>query len=302
MRNIIIFLLMLMPFTCYSQNILDIGTIWYEFEEDEGIWTANRHSYVKKQVIADTLIGSHQYYVLQNIHLDSVLNQMQGTIVSVSVSIDYTYWRDSAHKMYRYIPATGTDSLCYDFTRQVNDYMVPNYTNCLINYIDTIYIGSLALKRFRRDSVSDPFSDFYATMIEGIGMLSSLENPFVCGAIFEETRAICCYTNQYGTISFSQNYAWLPQMCGMSLVNETQVNPISVIVYPNPSQSVFSILTDEVMKNGNAMLFNSLGDKVLEMPIEGKETVIYTSSLGKGVYLLCISNLSGIASFKVLVE
>ncbi len=301
MKKRFTFFYLLFPIFAFSQNVLGLGTTWYEYFEDTGIWSAVRHNYLKTIVISDTIIANHNYFVLQNIHLDSVINQMQGNVTSVSVSIDYSYWRDSMHRFYHYIPATGTDSLCYDFTKQVGDFMIPNNSNCQIGYIDTVYLGAIPLKRFKRDSLPNPFSDIFSTMIEGIGMLSGFERPFVCATLLEETRAICCYSNQYGTLNISQGYNWLPQMCGLSLGNENESEPISVLVFPNPSEGKCWVISEKTLIGGNIQLFDGLGNKVLEMPIQAKESLINTGNLSKGIYFLRINAFAKTLEYKLSV-
>lgn len=78
-------------------------------------------------------------------------------------------------------------------------------------------------------------------------------------------------------------------------IEETSVNIATV--YPNPSNGTLTVDTEE---NGVVMVYNTAGQMVYTIGIEGK-TVLNLSNLEKGTYLLVLTNSFGESSKQVIV-
>ena len=78
-------------------------------------------------------------------------------------------------------------------------------------------------------------------------------------------------------------------------IEESSVNIATV--YPNPSNGTLTVDTEE---NGVVMVYNTAGQMVYTIGIEGK-TVLNLSNLEKGTYLLVLTNSFGESSKQVIV-
>ena len=81
----------------------------------------------------------------------------------------------------------------------------------------------------------------------------------------------------------------------MRIIEESSVNIATV--YPNPSNGTLTVDTEE---NGVVMVYNTAGQMVYTIGIEGK-TVLNLSNLEKGTYLLVLTNNFGESSKQVIV-
>jgi len=74
-----------------------------------------------------------------------------------------------------------------------------------------------------------------------------------------------------------------------------------VLIYPNPSNSVFTTKATNSEKIENIIIFNLLGNKVVEMKINKEEQVtIDISSLISGQYFVQISTANGVQNKKII--
>lgn len=284
--------------TCFSfgQNLLDSTVVWYEFHNYTSTGNALSHSYTKREVIGDTLIAGNQYFILQSTTLDSFVNYMQGGTVFVNLYTNYSYWREENQAFYRYLTYTfnnttiSEDQLWYNFDLQIGSLFDSTDMSCVVNYIDTLYLGNAPLRRYSRDSITNSFNDIFSVLIEGIGPLVGFEQHAqgCWGIPIGEEHHLCCYSRGGQTISFSDTYTWLPQLCNMSVTSEKPNPPISFVIFPNPAQEKLSILTEKAYENGKIRLVNILGNPVIETEIQGKSSVLDLKNLSKGMYFLSI--------------
>ncbi len=94
--------------------------------------------------------------------------------------------------------------------------------------------------------------------------------------------------------------AW--NSCGMkedSLVNLTSGintlnrNNFSMTYYPNPFTQTLTIEFDKVMKNAEIYLFDLVGKQVLHKALSGEQTIINTSAIENGIYIMKVVSGDG---------
>lgn len=97
----------------------------------------------------------------------------------------------------------------------------------------------------------------------------------------------------------------LYQLPNPTLTSLTSKAPIAKFsVYPNPSSGKFVISLDNNFSTQSTTLslFNAVGQKISEYPINSLETEIEANTLENGIYYLTISSTSGLSSTKLLVD
>jgi PKD repeat protein len=75
-----------------------------------------------------------------------------------------------------------------------------------------------------------------------------------------------------------------------------------VKVFPNPVQKILNVNIDHATSETELKLFNMIGEVVYSAKISGNKTSIDVSSFSKGIYTLAVSNASGKAMHKIVVE
>jgi hypothetical protein len=76
-----------------------------------------------------------------------------------------------------------------------------------------------------------------------------------------------------------------------------------VSIYPNPSSDSFKIQLSNEIDNGELVLINSLGQKVIEQKIKQGENEIVIEKISKGSYHYIISkNKQQICGGKLIIE
>ncbi len=90
--------------------------------------------------------------------------------------------------------------------------------------------------------------------------------------------------------------------CVTGITSEANTN-FTIQLYPNPSNVAFNLKIEPELENGEIILYNSLGQKVLEYKIQYKENNILLNFLSKGLYSYIINqNNQLIYKGKLLIE
>ena len=84
-------------------------------------------------------------------------------------------------------------------------------------------------------------------------------------------------------------------------IEVTKIN-LSIFAYPNPTKDILKLIIDNTYLTGlNFQLFDISGKQLEVKNISDRETLINTSNLSKGAYLLYVNNASKtIKSFKII--
>ncbi|MDR3338703.1 MAG: T9SS type A sorting domain-containing protein [Candidatus Symbiothrix sp.] len=96
----------------------------------------------------------------------------------------------------------------------------------------------------------------------------NLDNPRTVNVTADIT-----YTAQFATCNSSAIEAVSAQLSGIS-------------IYPNPIENTLHVIADREIRNGTLTLFDMTGKLVARQEMRGSQAVINTQSLGKGVYIL----------------
>ena len=83
-------------------------------------------------------------------------------------------------------------------------------------------------------------------------------------------------------------------------VKENTQSIAGLFIYPNPSNSTVSIKVDELNKNMNYSVVNTMGQLVLQGKLTNLVTTLNVSSLATGVYIINVTTENGSNSVKLI--
>ena len=86
-------------------------------------------------------------------------------------------------------------------------------------------------------------------------------------------------------------------------VSEIPHNPVHFVIYPNPAlNGQVTIKIDASTDKSSMKLYDLSGRKVLETLLSSSSTILDVSSLKRGMYIVRVTNTSGIYSQKLMIE
>ncbi len=89
----------------------------------------------------------------------------------------------------------------------------------------------------------------------------------------------------YNMTSFGDGDAFIVKLDNTTIgIKEHENYAYSYYVFPNPNSGSFNILIDNEIKNGEIILFNTIGQKVFEQTVFQGLNTINTSNLAQGLY------------------
>ncbi len=81
-------------------------------------------------------------------------------------------------------------------------------------------------------------------------------------------------------------------------INTTGINEISLQsskIYPNPGNGLFSIISENGFEKAEAVIYNTIGEKIYTAQLNSVKTEIDLSTQAKGIYFYDVINEKGIA-------
>lgn len=152
-----------------------------------------RHSFIKYYIDGDTLIINKWYYKLYLLGRDSIVCP-DTTKIKNYTRFFMAIREDYSKRIYYYHAYGNTERLLWDFNIEMGDTI---RKNCVIEKIDTIWLGTMPLKRFYC-SCSDN-----NIIIEGVGANTGLFNPYYCSLLFEGGRRLISFKRQNNLLQIS---------------------------------------------------------------------------------------------------
>lgn len=288
---------------CYSisldaqpvYNYLDNSSEWRYFSSD--ISTAT-YSWTTEYFDGDTIINGITYYKKYIIRKDSSL---QTGDVTISQPIARPFIRENAELQFISTWGDGTEWVSEDFSLTIGDFFP--WISCPIFSIDTVYLGTTALKRYAPET--PPIQDVDA-YVEGIGNTG----PFCTTGIDGFSHHVC-YSKANDTISFNPNIYNFPIPCN-SFVNplrtdiptslDQSLGQTSFKIYPNPARN--NIIIQHRLKSPVEIRIYDISGTLRQQHhnvVSGKGLSI--EGLAKGFYILgYYSDNSLIESAKLIKE
>ena len=179
---------------------------------------------------------------------------------------------NSSHKIYESIDG-GTNWLNITATG------LPNLpVNCIVyqhSTNDDLYVGTDVGVYYKNNTMTDwvPFMNGLPNVI-----VKELEIHYTEGTISAATfgRGVWKSTLNTQPLSISEN------------------NIKSFDIYPNPATEQITInITSNIINNLTATIYSITGQSILEKEVSSTSTVINTTNLAKGYYILKLSNKKG---------
>ena len=274
----------------------DSTTQWREYEGGwNGLYGYSHH--YTHYFDGDTTIGSKQYYKQQTLRLDSVFGMWPST---GTASFRSGYIReDSTHKVWYYDLSKSQEALLFDYGVAVKPGDTFQYYNCTVGHIDSVYLGSMPLKRVRPLINNDSLL-WTRGWVEGIGWTGP-----VCGTGIEGNRFMVCHMRQGQTLGFSSKVScnsFLEPVYSKPVIHdksnradkiEHYGNPTTSVtgengsnrlhVYPNPATDALHV-KGHSNKAGKIVITDIAGRNVMELAYKGGDLVIPVSGLAPGCY------------------
>ncbi len=255
----------------------------------------NHFTYVERFSEQSTIINDKEYFeILQSTN-------------EIDWEAKGTYYREENRRYYRITPFQSEDQLIYDFGLSVMDTFVyegfSQPDTLIVTEIDSIEVldGSMR-KRIKLRCLNDPDSSWYGITewIEGIGNIwRELSNDsWYCGTDGGGDHLLCYYCNDDMLLV---NDFWGGE-CNIVPVQNIPVT--NVKLYPNPTRGQIIIESTESLANHSIVLYNMLGEKVLEQKLSIGNMNIDISSLPRGIltYQIFDEYLSPIKAGKLVSE
>ncbi len=169
----------------------------------------NYVSHFQYYINGDTTIGNYSYFKLYRTGVDSIIPINSGS-PTASSSNYYTgaLREDNTKKFYFIYQGQSMEYMLFDFNLTVGSYLQDNQGNnqcnspaLMVQSYDTVYLGTIPLKRFYMDNST------IKCIIEGVGSEGGLiEQGSMC-LLFESYSTLICYKTDYNRLSVNSNYS-----------------------------------------------------------------------------------------------
>ncbi|MEO6832103.1 MAG: T9SS type A sorting domain-containing protein [Chitinophagaceae bacterium] len=258
-----------------------------------GFYATN--SYYTHYFDGDSLIGSNWYYRQYEYRLDSIFDWNGFIDTLTRLQAMYFVREDSSHKIWLFNPAIGYDILQNDWGNMQAIGDTFQYSgNCVVAQVDSVYLGSMALKRVRPAYNNDSIN-FTRGDVEGVGRTGT-----VCGLGAHSVRFAVCFSKQGNSVLLSHRipcnsflapvYTHHYGDSGAHPVIVSTLSPAnSFKIYPNPATNEIRI---ERSEGGfcELQIFDVTGRKMLVRNCPDRVIRIDVSALPSGRYYLRLGN------------
>jgi hypothetical protein len=256
----------------YTPFHLDIGTSWVTQGYNSSGTGTTGYLDVKSTVVSDTVISSFHYYIITSIRKHSGFNMITYKLP------DTTFLRnDTANKkVYAYI--NNSDSLIYDFDKQIGDTLFPTLPGNFSVVVDTIgmitYYG-IQYKFYGQKPITTD-----QILIEGLGT----KFGFVLHAYspgFESGYFTKCIKYQGQAL-----YGDSSNTCDVITGVLEYSNQDNILIYPNPSKDYLQFNIPFVSNNVNVSVYSIIGSLLGTYNKINLNSRIDISPLDKGTYII----------------
>jgi hypothetical protein len=288
MKQLVIF-----PFFCFLWSFGFTQTnVYYPLPTQNTYWrekeSGNCSSFCRDYqnfTAGDTLIGGKSYTKIWQ------SGYMMGTnyygyctgIIAWYYSYLYKAIRNDSvnKKVYVFDFFYNTETLLYDFNLQLGDTVPVSFSSGYVSAIDSVLVGSSYHKRFTISEVNHSLMDQY--LIEGIGSTSGLLK--LVTFCFECCSDLGCVKQDGNTI-----YQRIGPCNIITGTSNKLVPDFSCKISPNPCEGLVKIHFYPQAENVSLLLYNELGQIVMQKYNLSNEQDIDLASLKAGFYYYNVRN------------
>jgi Secretion system C-terminal sorting domain len=283
--------------TLYS-NYLDITSEWRNIS---GGWNgfSDYSNYTTTYFDGFETINGKVYYKQYSKNLYSTTT-FSGTPISELTLSGPTYVReDATGKFYRVNPSNlSVETIFFDnqqiLNTQVGDIFPYPGAVCNVQSIETIYLGSIPLKKINGSVISTQTGS-----IEGIGHIG-----LACGIGNEYASNLNCYSKQGVNIQFGTvncNSFPVPLRVYLS-VSSNLTTEKDIKIYPNPSNGNFKIKSLSNLESEKYKIYDICGLIIKEGIIKETEEEIDITNYSNGIYIIKIIGENSSERKKIIKE
>jgi len=299
MKKLLTSIFLLFQFSLFAQiQWAQVGTIWYY--DNIGVSSV---SYVKYEVVKDTLLGGKQAGKIQK-----TSKSYEGKIVNLGVEFTYMenkkvyFWNKNHYYLLYDFGAKEGDSWTLK-TFVSNHCTQDTVSRVIVKKIEKKVIDGFTFNAFT--TIPDDTSKlaFPGEVIENIGCLDYMfprVNPWCLADYGPPTGLRCFISPQTGTIHFNVRGKYYPQCDTVYRTGiESEIETNSVTIYPNPTNESFTISASANIIE-QAEIMDSNGKVVYHIVCKNKSELTIPS-LKKGVYLVKIQINKSFIYKKIIV-
>ncbi|SRR5690554_1360819 len=267
-------------------NYLDDTSEWrYYYGGWNGI-SGGFSMYITKYFDGVETINGIVYYKEYSSIINNDTSFTGEAITETSISGPKYIREDSSGKFYILGIEDNTEYIYFDnqeiIDAQIGDVFPVLEAYCNVESIETIYLGSVPLKK-----VNGSIYGSDRGSLEGVGKIG-----YACSTGIEVNGGLVCYTKQGINIQFKEidcDSFPVPNRVNLS-VNPEISSMSKVQVYPNPTDGILIIDSDSQSMIINYFILNLNGSIVKNGNIGQNYTEINISDLSNGIYFLKIEN------------
>jgi len=163
-------------------------------------------------------------------------------------------------------------------------------------YQNDLYIGGITMNKWNSTTWTAPLvSTSDTNMSDTIEALSVYNGNLYAGGFFDSAQGVP-----------ANHIAKWCDTCTPQAINELKQNTNHIMVYPNPSNGVFTfeVKSEQLRDKSTLEVYNMLGEKVYSNVLHSAFTIVDLSNNAKEVYLYRITASKGnlVANGKLLIE
>lgn len=289
--KIILLLLANIVFSQGNSNYIDETSEWRSFR---GGWGESIYStfYVDGTEIFN---GITYYKTYRNDHKIETNIFFGGTTIT-DETVGPSYLREYNGQFLFYNISSNSETIWFDnqalMNTQIGDTFSFQNTNCTVESISTVLLGSVPLKK-----ITGLNTQGYTGAIEGIGEIGA-----VCSAGIEYTSYLTCYTKQGNTIQFGNldcSLFPIPVRVNLS-TNSNTFSENELSIFPNPTNGIIKVKSK--LLNVNYKIYDIRGALIKEEVFDNELQTIDISNYLNGIYILKIENENYTVSRKIVKQ
>ncbi len=281
--------LLLLFTTLMTLSSIGQTSVYHPFPDSNVVWNFHYYlncfmglgnEYYSITISEDTLINSISYHKLTTPFIKSFST---GTCEDISSGYKGAIRQDTALKKVFYVPPTDiTEQLLYDFNMQIGDtikgFLENNaFSPDTVISIDSVLVGANYRKRWNINNC------YGIRFIEGIGSTYGLiqQSP---GCITDQADyTITCF-QQNGKVIYPDTTSNCDIITNIKILTESL---IQINIFPNPSNSSFTIDIDKATNIRETRLTDLLGNIILQQQTCSQSKIII-DNLQSGTYILTL--------------
>lgn len=232
-------------------------------------YSVTHFSFSTEYIAGDTMLGGNWYYKKYVFKKDSILCP-SSTYVILYTEGPQMIREDSFSRVYYWDDFNSVEQLRWDFNKSVGDTI-----GCEVSSIDTIWLGTMPLRRFHC-SCSSPI-DTNEFIVEGLGASETL-----CGTGFEYNGFLVCYEKQGITLQVHPAYP-CRMMTGLQNFETNFQDYFSISPNPFSRSTTIEIKSEILNSKSEFLIYDVLGQAVHHQTLNSKHETLNTD-LPSGIY------------------